>query len=130
MGQCYAIKLKVKSKDEPKTVSLLKEFIATPGINFNIDKFKNEGVGTDTVDDLIRIIFAGYKKHSFETERQKNGFKIFTNAFECCYGWERVMIDAFKKIAPTLENKSVLWIWPDNDYDKCIVQDGQFVFVH
>ena len=60
MGMCYDIMFKAKVKNEEKAVKALRKFIDNRDADFNIDAFAKLGIGTESFDDLVRIIFAAW----------------------------------------------------------------------
>lgn len=48
----------------------------------------------------------------------------FYAAFDTRYSWLLVLWDAFESMSPWLQDSSVLEIWPDNDYCKLTVMNG------
>lgn len=54
----------------------------------------------------------------------------YYNGFDASYGWESVMMEMFEILAPFLEDKSEMYIYPDEDYDHLTVKNGKYVQVH
>lgn len=131
MGACYYVKLKIKVKDEEGAIKALNEHIANDKRTvYHLDKFAEAGITTDNFDDLMRIFLADFKKSDEFIHRQKNGFVIYQDGFDATYSWEMVLADMFKTLTPFIEDGSILWIYPDNDYDKFVVRDGKCVQLH
>lgn len=53
------------------------------------------------------------------------GFTEHTSDFDTCYGWERVMMEAFDEIAPYLADGSKIVIYPDSGADIAVVKGGK-----
>ena len=126
MGSCYAVELKMKSKDERVTVAAMQKFIRENPVNadFSLEKYAAEGVGTETLDDLVRIFLAGWKSQPVRKEDEGGGFTAYSNGFTASYGWERVMIDMFFAVGETLCDGSELNIDCDDGVDQVVVEDG------
>lgn len=132
MGACYYIELKIKIKNEISVIEILQERIkrnTEQGVNYCLQNFRKNGIGTETLDDLFKIFLAG-DRSSYEAERQENDVIYIQNGFDASYGWETEMIEMFKEIAPALENGSEFYIYPDNDYDLIVVENGKYKQIH
>lgn len=126
MGQCYSINLKIKAKDEIGAVKALQNKIARGDqdhTDYSIDHYKQIGIGTETLPDLLRIFFGGWQGR---LEEQKG---ILHSAFDCCYGWEGTMIEAFNELAPFLKDGSYIKIYPDSGVDHAVVRNGAAVWL-
>jgi len=91
MGQCYSVKLKIKLKQnsEKRAADALKaHMFKDDRTNYCFDEFAALGVGTEELDDLIRICLAGWKLTTYFTdenimlneldkEMEKRSSKIF-----------------------------------------------------
>ena len=131
MGACYYVKLKVKVKDEQGAILALNEHIKNDKrTDYSLDKYAEQGITTETFDDLMRIFLAGWKGQEVEITKEKNGFTKYVNGFDASYGWESVMMEMFDTLAPYLKDGSEFLIYPDSDYDKLIVQNGVSVQLH
>lgn len=128
MGMCYDIMFKAKVKNEEKAVKALWKFIDNRDADFNIDAFAKLGIGTESFDDLVRIIFAAWPYNNFYIEEEE-GWIVYTNDFNASYGWFEVMIDAFDVMTPYLENGSNLIIDGDSsdDHWERTVRNGKAV---
>lgn len=131
MGACYYVILKVKVLDEQGAIKALNKFIASisKGVDYSLDKYAQQGVTTETFDDLMKIFLAGWK-HQELTITPKRIYTYYENDFDASYGWESVMMNMFEVIAPYLKDNSELLIYPDEDYDKLIVKNGQCIQIH
>ena len=126
MGACYSVELRMKCRDERRTVAALQKFIRENPVNadFSLAKYAEEGVGTETLDDLMRIFLAGWKSQPVRKENEGDGFTAYSNGFTASYGWERVMIDMFFAVGETLCDGSELNIDCDDGVDQVVVEDG------
>ena len=127
MGDNYSVDLALKCKDEAKVVSLLKEYIRKNPDNaeFNLAKYKSQGVGTETLDDLIAIMLAGWEGQRVNKEAGKDGSMTYRNCFSCTYGWRRVMVGMFFAMAEALDDESGIIIDRDEGIDEYIIEDGE-----
>ena len=125
MGQCYSVNLKLKFTDEEgarKALQAKLERHEEENVAYNLDHFKELGVGTDKLHDLLCIFFGGWNGRLppliTDTEWQYSDF-------DASYGWEVVMMDAFEEIAPYLTDKSEIKIYPDFGCDHGTVRKGK-----
>lgn len=131
MSACYSVKLSIRVKNEKEAYEKVKEFMCNEkDTNFSVEDFKKEGVDVNTLDGLIRVILAGWLCTPYKKEITDNGLAVYTNDFNASYGWENVMMNFFDAIAPCLEDKSMIFIEPDSDYDKAIVKNGKAKWIH
>lgn len=129
MGACYSVTLKVCLKDEEGAIRALNEHIAKDtGTDYSLGKYVTIGATPDTFDGLMKILLAE-EQHKV-TIYQHDKFRIYDNDFGASYGWERVMMEWFNVLAPFLEDRSLLLIYPDEDYDKLVIKNGKCVQVH
>ena len=125
MGACYSIELKVKLLDEAGAVKALQEHIKNDThSNYSLDQYAKQGIKTDTFDNLMRIIFAGWKHQELDIQ-EIDGTKYYSNDFDASYGWEMVMILAFEVLIPFIADGSTLEISVDNDYEKLVIKNGK-----
>ena len=124
MGQCYSVEIKVKFTDEDGAKKALQAKLdrhEEERINYNLDHFKELGITTDNLHDLLGIFFGGW-----EGKLDKSTTDEWEYAdFDACYGWEIVMMDAFEDIAPYLTDDSVIKIYPDSGCDHGVVRNGK-----
>lgn len=129
MGQCYTVYLKIKIEDEAGATKALQDRIAKgedDHTDYSLDHYAKLGLGTEKLDDMLRIIFGGWEgelKPSYDGVKGK-----LMSDFDCCYGWEGVMITAFNDIAPYLKDGSYIKIYPDSGCDYCKVEGGKPVW--
>ena len=69
---------------------------------------------------LSLTLFAGCSKASKKS--------WLYSCFDASYGWETVMMDAFDKIAPFLEDGSEIKIYPDSGRDYGYVDNGEVIW--
>lgn len=132
MGTCFYVSLKVKVIDEKGAVEALKQFMTQEEKSsktfFDIDAYAREGISTDTFLDLTKILLADRQQKV--VIKEENGFNRYVNGFDASYGWERVLIEWFEILAPFLADESRMLIYPDEDYDELIIQNGKCIQVH
>ena len=130
MGACYYVKLAVKPIDQLGAINALNEHIKNDKhANYSLDKYAEQGIITNTFDDLMRIFLAGWENQKVDINISSN-FTTYENEFNASYGWETVMIDMFHTLAPFVMDGSKLLIYPDSDYDELIVKNGMCVCLH
>lgn len=130
MGQCYSVNLKIKLKSgsEKRAAEALRaHMFGDDRTNYHFDKFANLGVGTEKLDDLIRICLAGWKLTTYFTA-ESWGWKKYSNDFDCSYGWEGVMNEMFEILTPFLEDQSEIDIYPDSDSFHGHVENGKCIW--
>ena len=130
MGQCYSVNLKIKLKSgsEKRAAEALRaHMFGDDRTNYHFDKFANLGVGTEKLDDLIRICLAGWKLTTYFTA-ESWGWKKYSNDFDCSYGWESVMVEMFEVLTPFLEEQSEIDIYPDSDSFHGHVENGKCIW--
>ena len=126
MGQTYSVSMNVRFRDEENAKKSLQDKIGrakSEHTNYNLDHFKDLGIGTDTLPDLMGIFFGGWKGVLNSTPA---GY-LYAD-FDASYGWESVMMEAFEDISPFLEDGSSIKIWPDNGCDYGVVENGTCVW--
>ena len=129
MGACYSVELKVNVLDVPGAIKALNEYIVNDtSADYSLDENAEQGITTETFDDLIKILFADLQQPVSIYKQGK--FTIYINAFDASYGWERIMMEWFEVLTPFLANGSQMLIYPDEDYDKLIVKNGECVQIH
>ena len=129
MGACYSVEVKINVLDMPGAIKALNEYIINDtSADYSLDEYAEQGIKTETFDDLMKILLADLQQGIFVYHEGK--FTIYENAFDASYGWERVMMEWFEVLAPFLANGSQMLIYPDSDYDKLVIKNGKCVQVH
>ena len=129
MGACYSVVLKVNVLDMPGAIKALNEHIVNDtSADYSLDEYAEQGIATETFDDLMKILLADLQHGIFV--HQKGKFTIYESDFNASYGWERVMMEWFEVLAPFLVNGSQMLIYPDEDYDKLVIKNGKCVQIH
>ena len=105
MGACYSVEMQVSfatKENEEKAAEILNEFVHSERANFSLDHWKKIGGTLDTFDDLVKLIFAGHQNPDhYDLDVDENWHRHrHAHDFDASYGWEGVMIDMFKLIAP------------------------------
>jgi hypothetical protein len=129
MGACYGVNIKVHLIDEAGAINALnKHMKKDKGVSYSLDKYADIGVTPDTFDGLMRILLAETQQKVTVVKKRK--YTYYDNCFGASYGWEYIMIDWFKVLAPYLSDGSEMLIYPDEDYDKLVIRNGKCVQVH
>ena len=130
MGACYSVRLKVKVQDEPGAIKALNDHMTNnTRADYSLEEYAEQGITTETFDDLMRIFLAGWKGQEVFINPEKR-FTIYENDFDASYGWEVVLMDMFEVLTPFVKNGSELFMYVDNDYDRLVVKRGKCVQVH
>ena len=130
MGACYSVTLKVNVTDVPSAINALNQHIVNDTrSNYSLEEYAQQGITTETFDDLIRIFLANWPGQEVDIQTD-NGFTVYENGFNASYGWECVMMDMFATLAPFITDGSELYISIDNDYDKLVIKNGKCVQLH
>ena len=123
MGQCYDVNLRVRFKDKEGAKNALRKKISRSEeehVCYFLPQHGERKFNLSDLWDLMSIFFGGWDGifHSpddWEKNRpiRAEGVWIWSG-FNASYVWEHVMIDAFDKIAPFLEdgyveNGEVIW---------------------
>lgn len=129
MGACYAVDLTAKFKSEAEAAKALKAYIERNPLdaNFSLEEWAKCGVGTESLDDLLTIMLAGWPHQEVHKEAENDGFTAYKNWFDASYGWQLVMVGMFRALAPTLEDGSEFFIGADNDESTYRIEDGEVV---
>lgn len=125
MSACYSVILKVKVLDEQGAINALNEHIdkTKDFINYSLDKYKEQGITTETFDDLMKIYLAGWNHQKLDIERKRT-YTYYENEFNASYGWESVILDMFKIIAPYVKDNSELIMYLEEGFCKLRVKNG------
>lgn len=129
MGACYSVELTIRTKDAAATVAALKGHIEANPLkaNFSLDRWRECGIGTETLDDLLAIMLAGWPGQSVRKEDAAQGFTSYRNDFNASYGWQMVMERMFEAMGPTLADGSEFFIEADNERVSYMVEDGEVI---
>ena len=126
MGASYSVDLTVSLTDEQRAAEIVRKFIQDSNAEFHLDDFNAIGIGTDTFDDLMRIVLASWESTPVKIE-QIDDYRKYSNDFDASYGWESVMIAVFKALVPVLRDGSTLDLSADNAYVGYAVTGGKLV---
>lgn len=120
MGQCYSVELSANVKDEENLLKALR------GSNrANLAELYSD---CKTFEDVMNVLLRKEDKYSdfsiayADPEYGKNCYRC---DFEASYGWETVIADTFKEIAPFLEEGSDIFVNPDTDFYRFEVRNGK-----
>ena len=125
MGQTYAVSLKVQFKDEEGAKKALKDKLNRENednVSYGVERLQSQhGFDLDNIIDLMSVFFCGFGGRLGKAASPG----VLSSGFDACYGWEGVMISAFDVMAPFLEDKSWIAIYPDSGRDVAIVKNGK-----
>lgn len=127
MGQTYDVNLRVRFKDEDGAKKALFAKIARgrqEHVLYDMQGLRMKGFDFDNIWDLMSVFFCGWGQRLKETANKD----WLYCGFDASYGWEQVMMDAFDKIAPYLEDGSEIKIYPDCGCDHGIVKNGKVIW--
>ena len=125
MGACYSAEIRVRFKDEKKAIEVIKDYISKDErTDYGLSERKEQGIGTNSFDDLMKIFFADHKS-SHVKKNIDTCFTTYSHDFDASYGWEGVIVGMFQTIAPYLEDNSRLYLNPDNEELVLLVKNGQ-----
>ena len=130
MGQVYSVILDVKFKNKEKAADALREKISeakSEHTNYDLEHYQTLGIGIEKIEDLLKIFFAGWEGKLQPANGEKTN-RLYSG-FNASYGWGNVMMTAFEKIAPYLEDGSTITIYPDSGIDKAVVINGKAVWI-
>ena len=119
MGQCYTVFLKLKYDDEQAVIKKAKEYYRKHDgydINFGLESY-NKDHKLKTIDDIVAIVltpnFIKWDKGDYESD------------FDASYTWEEVLENWFKEMAPVLDDKSSIEVYPDEGSWKMTKHKGE-----
>ncbi len=129
MGQTYSVTLRARFTDEQGAAQALRDKIARGDeehTNYSLEHYKELGIGTDDIEDLIRIFIGGW--NGTVTKKPSNGLIRYDSGFDACYGWEGVMMTMFNELVPYLHPSSTMRIYPDSGCDFAKIVNGKAVW--
>ena len=124
MGQTYDVNLRVRFKDEKGAKKALFDKISRAKqerVLYDMQGLRMKGFDFDNIWDLMSVFFCGWGEKILDASDKSWRY----SCFDASYGWESVMMDAFEKIAPYLEDGSEIKIYPDSGCDRGIVENGK-----
>lgn len=132
MGAVYSVYFKYKVRGQKKAYDAVKAFmdkgkVGRTKVHYNLEGFAKEGVNVNTLQGLLKVVFAGWKCNQFK-RTSKDGWNKIENDFTARYSWEWVMVEVLKVLAPYLADGSILKITSDDlteedDYTETFVID-------
>lgn len=123
MGQTYDVNLRMRFKDEKGAKQALFDKISRAKqerVIYDMQGLRMKGFDFDNIWDLMSVFFCGWGEKILDASDKSWRY----SCFDASYGWESVMMDAFEKIAPYLEDGSEIKIYPDSGCDHGIVNNG------
>ena len=100
MGQTYSVILKTGFKDKEGAKKALLDRIAKGDedhTEYSLDHYSALGINTDTVEDLMKILFGGWEGKLVPVRNHPDTLR---SDFDACYGWEYILTVAFNDLAP------------------------------
>lgn len=131
MGQCYTVTAKLKYDSLLKLRNVMIKSIQSIDCNWHLDFEHPKRILSE---EIFNAVFQNNEQSDYKLELKtyKNGSSefIINSSFNQSYGWESLMIKFFEDITPSLRNGSSLLIYPDSDYDRLVVKNGECVQTH
>lgn len=124
MGQVYDVRGKFHFRNVEAARKATEQWAQESHIQLSLEKFRGEGVDTNTLRGLVQAVFAGWKCTPFRFVGHSNGRFDIENRFNASYGWELVMVEWFEVMAPHLYDNSSLSIYPDSGYEMLTIKNG------
>jgi hypothetical protein len=126
MGDCYSATLYVKvAKGSKKNLAAImrqwmrEEAKSTDGhlgVDWNLAEYRRHGIRPDSFSGICKILLAFHQGNARHLT-DEDGFDLYRSGFNASYGWNRVMVGAFFKMAWALEEGSYLEIDRDEGHD-------------
>ena len=130
MGDCYSVELRIKLRKSTKgnLQGLMRQWMreqearkdvqvdATSGrlgVDWNLAEYRRHGVRPDTLAGICKILLAFHQGDARAV--REDGFDVYRSGFNASYGWYRVMVEAFEKMAWALAEGSKLEVWYGNN---------------
>ena len=127
MGQTYDVNLRVRFKDEKGAKAALFAKVHRADqehVIYDMQGLRMKGFDFEKIWDLMSVFFCGWGEKLRETADR--GWLY--SCFDASYGWENVMLDAFEKIAPYLDDGSEIKIYPDSGCDYGRIENGEVIW--
>lgn len=100
MGQTYTVELNLNIKSEPELVKRSNDYFKAIEV-----ADKEDFINLNTADEVLRSVFPNLDAW---------GGARYSADFDASYGWENVMYQWFKAVAPALKEGSSIEVWPDS----------------
>lgn len=123
MGDCYSVELRVKLRKSTKAnmQKLMRQWMkdeaerndVRPGVDWSLAEYRRHGIRPDSFAGICKILLA-FHQGDCRTVRE-DGFDVYRSGFNASYGWYRVMVEAFEKMAWALAGGSKLEVWYGNN---------------
>ena len=130
MGACYTVRVYLLCHDDSFLVNATKNFVKAWGGEAVFPEIEIVDLTT-----ALQVIFTkrGLYKTDEDTRIECYHFpedRCWESDFDASYGWEIVMVEWFKYVAPYHVDGSELYIAPDTDWDELIIKNGQCIQTH
>ena len=130
MGDCYSVELRIKLRKSTKgnLQGLMRQWMREQaarkdvrldaksgrlGVDWNLAEYRRHGIRPDTFGGICKILLAFHQGDARVV--REDGFDVYYSAFHASYGWYRVMVEAFEKMAWALAEGSKLEVWYGNN---------------
>lgn len=131
MGQCYTVTAKLKYDSLLKLRKAMIKSIQSIDCNWHLDFEHPERILSE---EIFNAVFQNHGQTDYKLElkvyKNKSCEFIINSSFDQSYGWESLMMEFFEDITPALRNGSSLLIYPDSDYDRLVVKNGECIQTH
>lgn len=127
MGDCYSVTLYVKVAKGSKTnlAAIMRQWMREMakttdgrlGVDWNLAEYRRHGIRPDSFSGICKILLAFHQGNAKHVADDGDGFGLYRSGFNASYGWNRVMVDAFFKMAWALEEGSRLEIDRDEGHE-------------
>ena len=130
MGDCYSVELRIKLRKSTKgnLQGLMRQWMREQearkdvqvdvtsgrlGVDWNLAEYRRHGIRPDTFAGICKILLAFHQGDGRAV--REDGFDVYYSGFNASYGWYRVMVEAFEKMAWALAGGSKLEVWYGNN---------------
>ena len=120
MGQTYSVCLTAKVKNEAKFVRMSVDYLRRGHVLICKDEDLTTSIGN------IKCVMAARQK-MFDEEPVVDGWSEYRSYFDASYLWESVIHAWFHAVAPALEDRSEIEVYPDSGGWGLRVKNGMAV---
>lgn len=130
MGDCYSVELRIKLRKSTKgnLQGLMRQWMREQetrgdvqldaksgrlGVDWNLAEYRRHGIRPDSLAGICKILLAFHQGDARAV--REDGFDVYRSGFNASYGWYRVMVEAFEKMAWALAGGSKLEVWYGNN---------------
>ena len=128
MGAVYTTELDLKFADRAGAAKALYGYVCNELMKRSPNCF-GEAEVVESVERLFSLLLASFQGDYEYVKSNENGFECFESSFHATYSWSEVLDEAFKSIAPYLEDGSTYYQVCENDWDTYKIVDGKILLV-